>query len=467
MNAPFNQPPSIDPLSVSTSTLLTRFKKFSGVDRAIGFSVLARIWSTACGVLTVILIARFLSAAEQGYYYTFASLVALQIVFELGFSFVILQLAAHERAKLTISPSFEIQGDASAHSRLASVIQKSVRWYFVAGLLMALTLVPVGLLFFASHQSAGIHVQWELPWTLAVVAATLTFQMDPVCSFLEGCGFVSNIARMRLSQSMLGNLLGWIALILHKGLFAPAMVILGQAIMAALFLFSKRGLLIPLLKRKCDVDALQWKTEILPFQWRIAVSWLCGYFIFQIFNPVLFAFQGPAVAGRMGMSLSIVSALGAVTLSWMSTKAAPFGMMIANREFERLDRLFFRTLIQSAVLLVAGAVILIFGVVWVQHVDPRIAQRVLSAPLIALLLATAILNHIVFSQALYLRAHKREPFLLQSILVGILTGTSTIIAGKLWGATGVTIGYFLTSGVFGVLFATAIFTNKRREWHAR
>ena len=78
-------------------------QKVLGLDRAIGFTVLARFWGSLAGLITVALIARFLSPAEQGYYYTFGSLVALQIVFELGFSFVILQMASHERAELSIS----------------------------------------------------------------------------------------------------------------------------------------------------------------------------------------------------------------------------------------------------------------------------------------------------------------------------------------------------------------------------
>ena len=56
-------------------------------------------WGTGGGlgvVGTVLLIVRFLNPVEQGYYYTLLSLVSLQMVFELGFSFVIQQLAAHE-----------------------------------------------------------------------------------------------------------------------------------------------------------------------------------------------------------------------------------------------------------------------------------------------------------------------------------------------------------------------------------
>src|SRR5215469_146342 len=87
-----------------------------GVDRAVGFTVLARAWASSAGLVTVALIARFLSPAEQGYYYTFGSLVALQIVFELGFSFVILQLASHERARLSFSRDYDITGDSIAHA---------------------------------------------------------------------------------------------------------------------------------------------------------------------------------------------------------------------------------------------------------------------------------------------------------------------------------------------------------------
>src|ERR1700693_1347299 len=140
-----------------------------GIDRAIGFTVLARFWSSAAGLVTVALIARFLSPAEQGYYYTFGSLVALQIVFELGFSYVILQLASHERAELSISIDYEISGAPTAHARLASVIQKSVRWYSVAAMLMAAILLPVGYYFFYLHEHAGQTVSWKLPWFSAAL----------------------------------------------------------------------------------------------------------------------------------------------------------------------------------------------------------------------------------------------------------------------------------------------------------
>jgi uncharacterized membrane protein len=447
------------------TSVIARIKHATGLDRAIGFTILARGWSTLAGVLTVLLIARFLSPSEQGYYYTFSSLVALQVVFELGFSFVILQLAAHERAHLVVAVDGSITGDPISHSRLASVLQKAVRWYTVGAILMFSTLLPVGFHFFRTHQQSGVSVAWRLPWVAIVLAATCTFQMDPIFAFIEGCGRVPLVARMRFTQALGGTLLAWAALLLHHGLFAPAMIIGGQAITGACFLFTQRSLLFPLLRHRTANYFVSWRREIWPFQWRIALSWLCGYFIFQLFNPVLFAYRSAAEAGRMGMSLSMAAALSTVAISWISTKASPFGSLVAQRDFATLDRVFFRTLAQSSILLICGALVLLLALAVAERRFPLLASRVLPLPIFALLLLTTCLNHIVFSQAVYLRAHKQEPFLKLSILVGVLTGASTIVTGKLWGAAGVTIGYFIASGVVGLAVGSLIFISKRREWH--
>ena len=70
------------------------------MDGAIAYIFAARVCMILGSTGTVLLIVHFLSKIEQGYYYTLLSLVNLQIIFELGFSFVILQLAAHEAVHL-------------------------------------------------------------------------------------------------------------------------------------------------------------------------------------------------------------------------------------------------------------------------------------------------------------------------------------------------------------------------------
>ena len=217
-----------------------------------------------------------------------------------------------------------------AQARLASVIQKSVRWYSVAALLMAVTVIPVGFYFFYTHQHPGQTAAWRLPWCLDALMAVINFQLDPLLSFLEGCGYVPQIAHLRFKQSVTGSVSAWLALLSHHGFFAPAMMLCGTAAMSTIWLLGKRKLLFGLLRFPTGTNRIQWGQEVWPFQWRIAVSWFCGYFIFFLFNPVLFAFRGAVEAGQMGMSLSLANAIQNIAVAWVSTKSAPFGTLIAE-----------------------------------------------------------------------------------------------------------------------------------------
>jgi O-antigen/teichoic acid export membrane protein len=441
-------------------------RKGLGIDRAIGFTILARGWSSLAGLVTVTLIARFLSPAEQGYYFTFGSLIALQIIFELGFSFVILQMASHESASLTIAADGTIGGDPVAHARLASVLQKTVRWYTAIASLLAAFLLIAGFHFFSLHQHGGEVVFWRIPWCAAALATTVTFQLDPIVSFLEGCGFVPNVARLRLVQAMSGSGLAWFMLIVHHGLFAPAMILSANALVASFWLFRRRNLLLPLLRHSPGEHRIRWMTEVMPFQWRIAVSWLCGYFIYQLYNPVLFAYKGPIAAGQMGMSLNIANAISAVAIAWINTKAAPFGAMIARKEYSRLDQLFFLALKQSIAVCVVGGLVVWLGVIYLNWAHFSLAHRLLDPVPLGLLLLTTLLNITIFAEALYLRAHKQEKFLLNSVLGAILVSASTYFLGRSYGALGIVGGSLIIGVLLGLPWATYTFVKYRKIWHA-
>ena len=464
--------PAIKPGLSPPGPLLTRIRHSIGLDRAIAFTVLARSWSSLAGIGTLTLIARFLTPAEQGYYYTLYSLVALQIVFELGFSVVILQTASHEAAHLAFAPDGQISGPVTAHARLASVLQKSIRWYSVAAVLMAVIVLPLGMRFFATQsnsyakgQLSAQPVFWILPWILVVTATMCTFQLDPIFSFLEGCGFVTQVAQVRLSQAILGTSLGWIALVLHHGLLAPGLMILGQAIAGAGFVLKKKRLLLPLLRHDPAEHRIQWGSEVWPFQWRIAISWICGYFIFQLFNPILFHYQGPVEAGRMGMSISVCGTLSAISIAWMNTKASPFGQMIARREYERLDRMFFRALWQSTSAATLSCSLVFAAVIMLRQAHISLALRLLPPLPLAMLMVATILNIVIFAEALYLRAHKQEKFMMNSIAGAICIAPSSFFFGQRFGALGISACYLLTTMLVGVGHGTYTFIKWRRILH--
>jgi hypothetical protein len=92
-------------------------KRF-GVDRAIFYTSLARVIQAFTGVITIYFVARFLTGVEQGFYYTFGSILAIQVFFELGLNGIITQFVAHEISHLTWDSDTEISGPSQNLSRL-------------------------------------------------------------------------------------------------------------------------------------------------------------------------------------------------------------------------------------------------------------------------------------------------------------------------------------------------------------
>lgn len=431
-----------------------------GVDGAVGYTFLARVTGIVGSTGTVLLIVRFLSPIEQGYYYTLLSLAALQTIFELGFSFVILQLAAHESALLTIHPDGRIEGDPTAHARLASVLQLTLRWYLRAAIALALVLVPLGMLFFSEKTA---QAPWFGPWITAALAVSTTFLLTPLFSFLEGCNQVRQVARLRMWQALIVSAISWAAIASGHGLYACALVNLGWITVGAAFLARRRGLLHSLLRYSAGGDEVSWRNEIWPFQWRIAVSWLCSYFTMQVFTPILFLFRGPEEAGRLGLTLSVAGYLPIVALCWMTPKAAPFGQLVKVGRLQELDALFFRTLKQSMALISLMAGGCLAAVVCLQHALPKIAGRMETPAIFLLLLLAAMSSFLVQSMAVYLRSFKREPYLVQSITVAGLTVAGVLLVAPRWGSAAVSIVYFSFSGVLGLPWAAAIFHARNRS----
>jgi hypothetical protein len=202
-------------------------------------------------------------------------------------------------------------------------------------------------------------------------------------------------------------------------------------------------------------------------QWKIALSVMSGYFVFQLFNPVLFTYFGAVEAGRMGFSLNLAGAIWNVALSWVYAKLAVFGGLVARRAYRELDRLFFRSLWQSLAIVSAAELAFWIGAILLQHFGHRIGDRLLPPGPLLFVVLTNIVNIAVFAEAAYLRAHKEEPFLVISLLGAVLQGLNAFVIGRAYGALGMTAGGFLLTLVVGLGGGTWIFLRKRRQWQAQ
>jgi len=434
-----------------------------GIDRAVGWTVAARVWSVLAGPISVVLIAARLSVEEQGFYYTFASIVSFQVMFELGLGLVVLQFASHEKAFLQWQSDGTLSGSDVEKGRLAALFRKSLRWYAAATALTIASLLIGGTVFFAFKPTTVSG--WESPWIALAILAGGTLLLTPFLSVLEGCGLLADVARTRTWQTIASNLTGWTILIAGGRLWAsPAITGAALVVGGGWVLWTHRRFFSDLLRT--PGAGISWREEVWPFQWRIGVSWISSYFIFHLFIPVLFNSKGPAAAGRMGMSLTLATAVYSVASSLLTTKVPQFGELIARRDFAELDARFFPAMWRAFGVMALGGAVLFGGTVALRAIGHRWSERFLEPLPFALLVAALMASTIFLAEAVYLRAHKQEPLLGVFIASAIAVAASTLILGRAYGATGMMLGYFAATLVISVGGGTFVFLRKRREWHA-
>lgn len=449
--------------------MIVRLLRKLQIDWATGYTLVTGGWRMLTGPITLLLVTHSLSLEQQGTYYNFASVLASLVLFELGLAFVLLQTASHEWAYLEWTAEETLVGSPPALARLASLLRTSLRWYGGIAVLVGLVILPGGFLFFARYTPPSLHIAWQGPWIWTALVSVGTVLITPVLAILEGCGLVTQLSKVRLHQSLLSSFGLWLALLLGWGLYA---VPIGATISWACFIYwlwrTKRVFLREMLRLACTLtpgEGINWRQDVWPFQWKIALSGISSYVIFSMFNSIIYTTRGPAAAGQLGLSLSVMQTLGAMAMSWLVTKTAPYGALIAQRNWKRLDEAFFPTLWRSC-----GVVVFLCTLFWglvfaLNYFGYPISHRLIAPLPMGFLAAATIISHVVGAESIYLRGHKQEPFLALSISVAVLIGLSNFFLARAFGVTGMMLGYFAVYLVVGLGGGTWIFVQKRQLWH--
>jgi hypothetical protein len=164
----------------------------------------------------------------------------------------------------------------------------------------------------------------------------------------------------------------------------------------------------------------------------------------------------------MGMSMAVVGAIASLGIAWVSTKAAVFGKMIAEHDFVRLRQLFTLTVRQSYLVLVLASIAGFALILFVEQFSFAKQRFVPVLPLAFLLLA-GLANHSIYCEAILLRAFKEEPFMLLSIVNGLLVGSGVWYFGKEYGAIGMAVVYLGIQALVILPWGTWIWWRKWRR----
>lgn len=415
--------------------------------------------------MLVLFLPRWLTGAEQGFYYAFNSLIGLQIFFDLGLNYVVVQTVSHEFAHLGVNCHGRLEGEPNNLYRVAYLARFLRKWYRIVSLGFFFVIGGGGIYFFCGNNMVS-QDYWLTTWCLLVFGVSCNIYFSPMFAILEGCGQIGYMAKVRLKQSIISSVILWLLLEMRMGLLSmPIAQFLG--LLYLLWWLNRKAKIIIGLKELAlplSADRISYRQEIFPMQWKIALSWMSGYFIFQLVTPLLFMHQGPIIAGQVGFTQHIFNTLSTFGMSWVNTKTPRFGALIAGNNRRELNRLYWAGLNRSLAFTIIGSIGLYLGACWIKSCGFTLGERIASLMVIALMALIAVFNIFIFAAAAYMRAHREEPMLGVSIIGGVLTGIAVYI-GSLNSAEWTMILYGSVTIFVGFPWTAILFLKYYRAGH--
>lgn len=384
-----------------------------GIDKDVAWILFNRFSMLLNGPILLIFILLYLDEIEQGYWFVFGSLSAISVLAELGFTRIITQFVSHEFSHLEINKGF-IRGQYKQIDRLISLIRYSFRVYLV--------IIPVA---FIIVWTWGLYILNDAPteiiisWSFFAIVSSIKLLLSLFQAIYQGLDKVSDVYRSLTAGVWIMQTSSWILLILGFGIWTLVISSFSSIIYMALQLYMSSPRFWSQVRRHKQHQDYRWFDEIIILQGKYAVSWVSGYLVFHLFVPFALKYHGPEVAGQLGMTIALLKSLMSISSSWVESKIPKLNMFVAKNEHEKLVSLFKKSAYQGYISYLVGAIVLC-SLVYISVKFEIYNDRILSFNNLVLLLLSDLAMVKISFMAVFLRAHKEEPYYILSLVNGLL-----------------------------------------------
>ncbi len=167
----------------------------------------------------------------------------------------------------------------------------------------------------------------------------------------------------------------------------------------------------------------------------------------------------------MGMTWGLIAGVSGITSMWSISRAPRFGMLIARKQYDEADRLLSRLVWAASVVSTIVAVAVWTGIYILHVYYARIGSRLLAPFPCALFLLASIPLQATTPLAVYLRAHKKEPLMVISVVYSIVAGFTAWFFGLRYGSLGIAWSYSILTGPIAPIAVVAVWYKCRSDWH--
>src|SRR6266404_404325 len=393
-----------------------------------------RLSGTIVSLAGSILILLLLSPERIGVFLTVGSLAAFSGIADLGLNYSFL-LAAAARPEKDAAPLITV-----ALTVLIPTVTATGTILLVAGAIFL-------------HQVEIPTKSWLWPWISYCVLASFHQVFLLAVTYVEGTGRrdVAWRAHFWIEAAAGIGFLSMIAMHLELWAFAA-----GSLIRIAMVLFLFRGV-FRMPEARSDAPSMRyqlalWLAEFWPMQWKTIANNLGGLISTRLLTPMLFAAQGAATAGRVGLALSLAISIVGISSAWPLSQTALYTALYHQGRASELKSVFISTCRRSLLLSVG----ICFGVgiacEVLRHESGHMAARLPDSEPLWLILGAAVMAHLSYCFAILLRARRTDPVVFAYLIFTI----PALVA--YWFAAHVSVMlfavvYFLTGSFFAALYA--------------
>lgn len=393
------------------------------LDKPTLITILSRVSSAMLGVLVLFLLSQKLTQVEQGYYFTFYSVLALQFIFDLGFSTIIKQFVGSEVGKYKLAKQCgneNTEGSITDNIKLLEMIRFIVKWYSLVVVAISIILIIIGLLFFKQSED---NVNWVFPWVVIVIFTSVNLFNLALLSVCEGLDKILQVSKVILLQSLIAPIGVIIALYFDLKLYSPSVGLFIKILISFFGIVYIAGPILRTALFSADSNSFMWKKDMLPMQWRMFVSILCGYIILQMFTPLSFKFLGAIYAGQIGLSLNVIQLIVSISSVVYLIKVPVYSSLIGENKVAEANKLF-QSNAKISFSLLATIFIMFLAFVYLSAsfnlpYFTELTGRFLPLKELFLLCISYFIYMLFSSLASFSRCFKEELFLKQSILTSL------------------------------------------------
>lgn len=370
------------------------------------------------GLVTTELVARKLSASQQGIFYSYLAVLAAYYILD-SFAQLLLVRVSHFHEKITVDETKKV---AKVSEEFAGLMRGVMKWAVSHAVIGFIVAFVCGHSFFRESQDHNL-----LAWTLTCAAASGLSMMTIVVSVIEGLGRIQFVASLRCWQALAWHVATIFCLLRGGALFSIAAGFGAMVIVLSGFLFRWRFLFKCVWEENHDYP---WRYLIWPAQWRTYWIGLSTWAISGLPVLALCHFQGDVIAGKFGMTRRLLEILLFAGSAVFTTQTVRLGALYSEGKITELWSRWKSASVTAVGIVCMGSILFWWFATTKLFSELELTSRTSNGLVLFFLLLANVGALMNWAISICIRSSGHEPFARQNMVLLILGAPLLIMSAK-------------------------------------